>query len=301
MARSSTTLARSQRRTAALLLTPFFGFFAAVTLAPLLYAAWLSLFTTRTSGLGFGGTEQVFAGWDNYLHALADPAFRDGFLVIALYCAVYIPVMIGGALALALLLDSGLAKARSFFQLALFLPHAVPGLIAALIWVYLYTPGLSPVVELLQSGGFGVDFLAADTAVASAANIAVWEWTGYNMVIFYAALQAVPRETLDAARVDGAGALRTAWSIKVPMIRPAVALSVLFTVIGSIHLFTEPRVIYSASTAIGSSWTPNMYVQTAAFQDNDFGLAAAASLLIALFAAVLSFAVTRISRRGSKP
>ncbi|MGW4780912.1 carbohydrate ABC transporter permease [Streptomyces filamentosus] len=298
MASSST---RGQRRTAALLLTPFFGLFVAVTLAPLLYAAWLSLFTTRTSGLGFGGAESVFAGWDNYVRALSDEAFRDGFLVIAAYCAVYIPIMIGGALVLALLLDSGLAKARSFFQLTLFLPHAVPGLIAALIWVYLYTPGLSPVIDLLESGGLTVGFLSADNAVLSTANIAVWEWTGYNMVIFYAALQAVPRETLDAATVDGAGALRTALAIKVPMIRPAVALSVLFTVIGSIQLFTEPEVIYSASTAIGSSWTPNMYVQTAAFQDNDFGLAAAASLLIALFAALLSFAVTRISRRGSKP
>ncbi|ATL31186.1 carbohydrate ABC transporter permease [Streptomyces formicae] len=291
---------RGQRRTAALLLSPFLGLFAVVTLAPLAYAGWLSLFTTRTSGLGFGGTESVFAGWDNYVHALSDPEFRDGFLVIAAYCAVYIPLMIGGALALALLLDTGLAKARSFFQLALFLPHAVPGLIAALIWVYLYTPGLSPVIDLLASGGLDINFLSADNAVFSAANIAVWEWTGYNMVIFYAALQAVPRETLDAAKVDGAGALRTALSIKVPMIRPAVALSVLFTVIGSIQLFTEPKVIYNASSAIGSSFTPNMYVQTAAFQNNDFGLAAAASLLIALFAAVLSFAVTRFSRRGSK-
>ncbi|MEU5957212.1 sugar ABC transporter permease [Streptomyces sp. NPDC047525] len=292
---------RGQRRTATLLLSPFFALFTVVTLAPLAYAAWLSLFTTRTSGLGFGGTENVFSGLDNYAEALTDPQFLDGFLVIAAYCALYIPVMIGGALVLALLLDSGLAKARSFFQLALFLPHAVPGLIAALIWVYLYTPGLSPVIDFLKSGGIDISFLSADVAVFSAANIAVWEWMGYNMVIFYAALQAVPRETLDAAKVDGAGAIRTALAIKVPMIRPSIALAVLFTVIGSIQLFTEPKVIYSASSAIGSTWTPNMYVQTAAFQNNDFGLAAAASLLIAVFAAVLSFIVTRISRRGSKP
>lgn len=293
--------ARAQRRTAALLLAPFFVLFTAVTLAPLLYAGWMSLFTTRTSGLGFGGATNVFAGLDNYVTALSDPAFRDGFLTIAVYVAVYIPVMIGGALALALLLDSALVKARAFFQLALFLPHAVPGLIAALIWVYLYTPGLSPVIELLHSGGLDISFLSADNAVFSTANIAVWEWIGYNMVIFYAALQAVPRETLDAARIDGAGGIRTALSIKVPMIRPAIALAVLFTVIGSVQLFTEPTVIYSASSSIGSSWTPNMYVQTAAFTRNDFGLAAAASLLIALFAAALSFLVTRFSRSRSQP
>ncbi|MFI1098527.1 carbohydrate ABC transporter permease [Streptomyces sp. NPDC020917] len=293
--------ARAQRRTAALLLAPFLVLFSAVTLAPLLYAGWMSLFTTRTSGLGFGGTRKVFAGLDNYTHALSDPAFRNGFLTIAAYVAVYIPVMIGGALVLALLLDSALVKARAFFQLALFLPHAVPGLIAALIWVYLYTPGLSPVIGPLGSVGLHVSFLSADNAVFSAANIAVWEWIGYNMVIFYAALKAVPAETLDAARIDGAGGVRTALSIKLPMIRPSIALAVLFTVIGSIQLFTEPRVIYSASSAIGSSWTPNMYVQTAAFTRNDFGLAAAASLLIALAAAVMSFLVTRFARSRSQP
>ncbi len=292
--------ARAQRRTAALLLAPFFVLFTAVTLAPLLYAGWMSLFTTHSSGLGFGGTEEVFTGLGNYVDALSDPAFRDGFLTVAGYVAVYVPVMIGGALVLALMLDSALVKARNFFQLALFLPHAVPGLIAALIWVYLYTPGLSPVIELLNSGGLHIDFLSPGTAVFSTANIAVWEWTGYNMVIFYAALQAVPRETLDAALIDGAGGIRAALSIKVPMIRPAIALAVLFTVIGSVQLFTEPQVIYSASSAIGSSWTPNMYVQTAAFTNNDFGLAAAASLLIALFAAALSFIVTRLSRGRSQ-
>lgn len=200
----TTPSARAQRRTATLLLAPFFVLFAAVTLAPLVYAGWMSLFTTHTSGLGFGGTEEVFAGLDNYVHALADPAFRGGFLTIAAYVAIYIPVMIGGALVLALLLDSALAKARTFFQLALFLPHAVPGLIAALIWVYLYTPGLSPVIDFLGAGGLDIDFLSADNAVFSAANIAVWEWIGYNMVIFYAALQAVPTEALDAAKIDGA-------------------------------------------------------------------------------------------------
>ncbi|WP_330455803.1 sugar ABC transporter permease [Streptomyces sp. NBC_00820] len=293
--------ARAQRRTAALLLAPFLVLFSAVTIAPLLYAGWMSLFTTRTSGLGFGGTREVFAGLDNYANALSDPAFRDGFLTVAVYVAVYIPVMIGGALLLALLLDSALVKARAFFQLALFLPHAVPGLIAALIWVYLYTPGLSPVIDLLGSGGIHVSFLSADNAVFSTANIAVWEWTGYNMVIFYAALKAVSGETLDAARIDGAGGIRTALSIKLPMIRPSIALAVLFTVIGSVQLFTEPKVIYSASSAIGSDWTPNMYVESAAFTHNDFGLAAAASLLIALFAAVLSFLVTRFSRSRSRP
>ena len=112
--------------------------------APLGYALWLSLFSEQPSGLGFGGTETVFTGLGNYLTTLADQAFRDGFLVLLGYSALYIPLMLGGALALALLLDSGIASCAGFFQLALFMPHAVPGVIAALIWVYLYLPGTQP-------------------------------------------------------------------------------------------------------------------------------------------------------------
>lgn len=213
---------RTAHRTGAaagILLAPFFVLFTAVTVVPIGYALWLSLFTEKQSGLGFGGAESVFSGLDNYTAALGDRAFRDGFWILLGYCAVYIPLMVGGALALALLLDSGLARARRFFQLALFLPHAVPGIIAALIWVYLYTPGLSPVVRAMDSGGIGFSFFSSGGSLPSVVNIALWEWLGYNMVIFYAALQAIDRSVLEAATVDGAGAWRTAFSIKIPLVR----------------------------------------------------------------------------------
>ncbi len=286
---------------AAVLVGPFFVLFTAVMVVPIGYALWLSLFTEKHSGLGFGGTETVFTGLDNYTAALGDPAFRDGFLVLLGYCLIYIPLLLGGALALALLLDSALARARRFFQLALFLPHAVPGIIAALIWVYLYTPQLSPVVDVMESGGIGFDFFSPAGALPSVVNIALWEWLGYNMVIFYAALQAIDRSVLEAATVDGAGSWRTAFSIKVPLIRASVVMVALFTVIGSLQLFTEPLILNKgAGSAVSSTWTPNMYAYTAAFDRNDYGLAAAASVLLALAAAVLSFAVTRLSGRKGK-
>ncbi|MBO1418253.1 carbohydrate ABC transporter permease [Streptomyces sp. FH025] len=278
----------------ALLLAPFLLLFTLCTLVPVGYAVRLSLFTERRSGLGFGGAETVFTGLGNYTRALGDPAYRAGFATTAEYCLLYIPLMTGLALLLALLLDSALARARRFFQLALFLPHAVPGIIAALIWTYLYTPGISPVIDLLNSAGAHPDPLGAP--LPAVVNIALWEWTGYNTVIFYAALQAVPREVLEAAVVDGAGPLRTALSIKVPLIRASVALVGLFTLIGSLQLFTEPMILHGTSPDVVSSWTPGMYAYTAAFDRGDYGLAAAASVLLALTAAALSYAVTRTTR-----
>lgn len=290
-------LHRAQRRSAVLFITPFLVLFAAVMIAPLGYAAWMSLHTERASGLGFGGAERVFSGLSNYSEALGDPAFRDSFTHIAAYCAIYIPVMIGSALLLALLVDSAAARAKKFFQIAYFLPHAVPGLIATLIWIYLYTPGLSPVIDLIEALGGSWNFFAADKALFSVVNIAAWQWIGYNTIIYYAALQAVPRETLEAADMDGAGAVRTALQIKLPYIRSAVVLTVLFTAVGSVQLFTEPMIVALRAASLGREWSPTMYIFNAAFSEHDYGLAAAASLLLAAVAGSLSYIVTKLGNR----
>ncbi|MFH8435785.1 carbohydrate ABC transporter permease [Streptomyces sp. NPDC018007] len=295
--RAATSGRRGRYGAPAVLLAPFLLLFTACTLVPVGYAVHLSLYTERRGGLGFGGTETLFTGWGNYARALRDEAFLDGFANIALYCLMYIPVMIGLALALALLVDSTLARAKRFFQLALFIPHAVPGIIAALIWMYLYTPGISPVLDVLEALGTRPDPLG--TPLPAVVNMALWQWTGYNVVIFYAALQAIPREVLEAAVVDGAGPVRTAFSIKIPLIRASLAMVGLFTVIGSLQLFTEPMILHGTSPGVTSAWTPNMYAYTAAFERSDYGLAAAASVLLAAAAAILSFAVTRLTRPRS--
>ncbi|HQF02828.1 MAG TPA: sugar ABC transporter permease [Phycicoccus sp.] len=289
-------LVHRQRRAAGIFLAPFLVLFTLVTIAPLGYSIWLSLFSEQTSGLGFGGVEQVFVGISNYVAALGDPAFRSGFGTIAAYIAIYVPLLMAAALLLALILDSGLAWGRKAAQLTLFLPHAVPGLIAALIWLYLYTPGLSPVIEWLGTTGPGGP--ATTNPLLSVVNIAVWQWLGYNIVIFYAALQSVPDEVVDAAVVDGARPWQVALMIKLPLIRPAVVMAALFTAIGGVQLFTEPKILDQASASITSTWTPNMFLQSVAFDRNDYGLAAAASIIVALVAGGLSFVVMRLGNRG---
>lgn len=296
-ARAGNTRRRGQRGALALFLAPFFLLFALVVVAPVGYAGWMSLHREQSSGLGFGGVERSFAGLANYTAVLGDPAFRDSFLHVAAYCVVYIPVMIGAALALALLVDSAHARARRFFQLAFFLPHAVPGLIAAIIWIYLYTPGLSPVIGWIEDAGGSWNFFSPAHSLSSMVNIAVWQWVGYNMVIFFAALQAVPREVVEAATVDGAGSWRIALGVKVPMIRSSVVMTVLFTCVGAIQLFTEPKLLSDKAQALGNDWSPSLYIVSKAFIDQDYAGAAAASLLLALVAGALSYAVTRIGKR----
>ncbi|WP_243086100.1 sugar ABC transporter permease [Streptomyces sp. 891-h] len=291
------TARRRRLGACAALMAPFFVLLVVVFLVPVGGAVWLSFFSDDQPGLGFGPERTVFAGLRSYRAVLSDPTFLAGLGTTALYCLVYIPLMVLLALALALLLDSGAVRLRRTAQLGLFLPHAVPGLIAAVIWLYLYTPGLSPVVEALAGADISVDFLGVDTVLPSIVNVAMWSNLGYNVVIFYAALQAVPRELTEAALVDGAGPVRTALQIKVPLVRASGVLVAMFTLIWSLQLFTEPMLLSQATPIVGSRFTPNMYIYDAAFTRNNYGLAAAASVVLLAVTVALSYGLSRWSNR----
>ncbi|GAA2861543.1 carbohydrate ABC transporter permease [Paenarthrobacter ilicis] len=298
--RPGRALAGTGGPTAALFLVPFFVVFALAMVAPVIYSLVLSFHAQQKSGLGFSEPKTVFVGLENYVQVFQSQTFMEGIGRLALYCLIYIPCMVGGAVAFSLLLDATVARARKLFQLLVFLPHAVPGVIAALIWAYLYTPGISPLVQVLQSGGIQLNFLDAHLVLPSIVNIGVWEWTGYNVIILFTALQAVPREILEAARVDGAGEIRAAVSIKFPLILPALSVIMLFTIIGTLQLFTEPSIISKATASVTSTWVPNLWAYDAAFIRHNLNQAAAASIIIAGLAAILSLAVTRFSSRMNK-
>ncbi|GHH53943.1 carbohydrate ABC transporter permease [Lentzea cavernae] len=281
----------------AVLMAPFFVLLVTVFLIPTGTAIWLSFFAADQPGLGFGPESTVFVGLRSYAAVLSDPTFLNGLGTVVLYCVLYIPLMVVGALTLALLLDSGVAKLRSWAQMSLYLPHAVPGIIAALIWLYLYTPGLSPIIDLFAQADIEINFLGINTVLPSIVNIALWSNLGYNMVIFYAALQAVPREVLEASVVDGAGPVKQAVRIKAPLVRGAIVTVGIFTLIWALQLFTEPVLLSQSTPMISARFSPSMYIYDAAFTRNNYGLAAAASVVLLAFTVALSFGVTRWTNR----
>ncbi|MGY0021611.1 carbohydrate ABC transporter permease [Streptomyces sp. cg35] len=303
--RSATAPARrtgraSRRVAVGVLLGPFVALLLAVFILPTLYALYLSFFSTTHEGLGFGNAHTAWAGLRNYAAVLDDPSFVRGVGITLLYALVFIPAVVAGALVLALLFDSGWIRARPLSQTVLFVPHAVPGIIATVIWLYLYTPGISPVLGALEDLSVDVDFLSLDMLVPSLVNIAMWSGLGYTTVIFFAALRAIPPDVTEAAAVDGAGPVRTALRIKVPMIRSTVTTIVIFTTIGALQLFTEPMLLSKTSPLVGPRFTPSMYIYDAAFTRNNYGLAAAASMLLLGVCCLLSFAVTRVTAERPK-
>ncbi|MFJ1747554.1 carbohydrate ABC transporter permease [Streptomyces sp. NPDC088116] len=282
-----------------LLMTPFFVLLVTVFLIPVGTAVWLSFFSDDQPGLGFGPERTVFVGLRSYAAVLTDPTFLGGLGTVVLYCLIYIPLMVTGALALALLLDSGVVRLRSWAQLGLFLPHAVPGIIAALIWLYLYTPGISPVITLFARADITIDFLGVHTVLPSIVNIALWSNLGYNMVVFYAALQAVPREVIEASVVDGAGPVRIALQVKTPLVRSSIVMVAMFTLIFALQLFTEPMLLSQSTQMINTRFSPSMYIYDAAFTRNNYGLAAAASVVLLACTVALSYIVTRWTNRAN--
>ncbi|WP_069169715.1 carbohydrate ABC transporter permease [Streptomyces griseus] len=298
-----TTAARShspRRQAVGVLLGPFTLLLFAVFLIPVLYAVRLSFFSETHTGLGFGNAHTTFVGLRNYAAVLADPSFVRGVGTTLLYALVFIPLVLAGALALALLFDSGLVRARQLSQTVLFVPHAVPGIIATVIWLYLYTPGISPVLDLLSKADLTVNFLGLSMLIPSLVNIALWSGLGYTAVIFFAALRAIPRELVEAAEVDGAGPVRTALMIKVPLIRSTLSTVAVFTTIATLQLFTEPMLLSRATPLVGPRYTPNMYIFDAAFTRNNYGLASAASVLLLVVCCALSYVVTRGTTRSTQ-
>jgi multiple sugar transport system permease protein len=296
--KSSSSFSLRHRLTPYLFILPFGVLFLLFFIVPIIYAIYQSLYRSERSGLGLGSATVSFNGLGNYGDVFHDPNFYAGVGRVLLYGIVQVPVMLGLSLLFALLLDSTVVRFKSFFRLAFFVPYAIPGIIAALLWGYLYDPSLSPIVKGFSSLGLGSpDFLGPRTVLWAIANIATWTWTGYNMLIIFAALQAIPGEIYESARIDGCSGWRVAWHIKIPLVAPALVLTGIFSIIGTLQLFNEPQVLSAISNNINSSYTPNFYAYYTAFGNNNYYYAAALSVVLALVTFVFSFGFLRVTQR----
>lgn len=266
--------------------------FLAMIVAPVLYALYLSLFREQLVG------GNVFTGLDNYVQVLGDSKFWESFGRVTLFLVVQVPIMLALSLIAALALDSARLHGSGFFRIAIFLPYAVPGVVAALIWGFIYGDQFGLTASINSLFGIHLQPLASSWILGSIGNIVTWEFMGYNMLIFYAALRVVPGELYEAAEIDGAGAFRTVISIKIPALRGAIVIATIFSVIGSFQLFNEPNLLKAlAPNAITSYFTPNMYAYNLSFAGQQFNYAATVALVMGVITAVIAYVV---QLRGSR-
>ncbi|CAM5513607.1 carbohydrate ABC transporter permease [Streptomyces aurantiogriseus] len=289
---------RSQRWKGAAFTVPFQLGFVFLYLLPIGYAVYQSLFLEQRSGLGLGGATEKFVGLDNYQQGLTDSAFLGSVLRVFLFACVQIPLMLGISLVLALFLDAVTARAAGRFRILLLVPYMIPGVVAAIVWVNLYSPLVGPLTPLGEFFGFQWDFFAPSMVWPSIGNLLTWHGIGYNMVIIYAALQGVPRELFEAARLDGASEVRIALSIKIPHVRGALVLTGLLSIIQMLQIFNEPALFRNVTPqTVTDSFTPIMIIYNQAFSANNYHYAATLSVLLALILGVASFLFYRLTSR----
>jgi multiple sugar transport system permease protein len=272
---------------------PFLVVFLLFLVTPLIYAVYQSLYTTKL----VGGTS--FSGFANYSQTFHNGAFWTGFLRVCIFGAIQIPVMLAISFFFATMFDLGVARLGGFWRTVFFIPFAVPAVVGTVMWAFLLDPASGPFTHLVHDIGFkNTSFFSSSLIVPTLILIAIWEWTGYNMMILYTALRAVPREVLEAAVMDGASLSRLVLRVKLPMVRPAIVMLVFLNTIGALQMFTEPLLLGAFQPqAISDAFTPTLYIYNTGIGGGQYDLAAAAAVILALLVVVISVG-SLMFRRG---
>ncbi|MGW3469819.1 carbohydrate ABC transporter permease [Saccharopolyspora sp. NPDC000995] len=301
--RSSQLLARVDGRvTPYLFIAPFFVLFAVFGLFPLLYTAWVSLHDWHLIN-----GDQGFVGLANYSALFADPDFYNAlFNTTSIFLVSTVPQLLA-ALGIAALLNRPL-RAGTAWRAGVLLPNVVSVVAVALVFAQLFGRDFGVVNWAL--GMFGVEPVDWEgqrwSSHLAIAVMVMWRWTGYNALLYLAAMRNVPRELYEAVALDGASRWRSFWSITVPGIRPTIIFTVVVSTIGGLQLFAEPQLFDSSGTAgVGGNdrqfQTLTMYLYEKGFGLFDAGYAAAIAwvlFVVCLLSALANFALVRRIRGG---
>jgi len=240
-------------------------------IAPTGYAIYLAL-TTRTAH---------FAGVSNFTNTYNDFRFLPAFKHVAQFMVIWLASQAVFVVGLALMLHTMTRRLSSAFRFLFYLPGALAGAASVLVWLFLLDPSVSPwhfVLSALGYSSLGQSILPAHLPLIFA-FVAFWTGAGGWIVVMYGALNNIPHELIEAAELDGAGAFRTALSVKLPLIKKWVVYMLILSFAAGTQLFVEPELVGQASLGLVSqSWSPNQLAYVLAFQNDNFNGAAAISV-----------------------
>jgi len=286
-----------ERFTPYIYIAPFFLLFLAFGLGPLLFTGWVSLHDWQL----LGGANR-YVGLQNYGDMLSDPRFWKALRnTIGIFILSTVPGM-GFALGLASMLNNRSLRAKTFWRMALLVPNVTPLVTVTLVFASIFGRDYGPVTWILRSLHLpAIDWGAsATTTQIVIAIMVIWRWTGYNTLIYLAAMQAVPSTLYDCAEIDGAGRWTTFTQVTLPMIRPTILFTVVTSTVGGLQIFTEPLLFTSPTGGNnGQGLTVTLLLYGQAFNSFKFGYASAiaiALLFIILALSLVNFAIARLIR-----
>jgi cellobiose transport system permease protein len=276
---------------------PFFAVFAVFGAFPLLYTLWVSMHRWELIG------SHSWVGLENYRKLLSDATFWNATVnTFGIFVLATVPQFL-----LALFLADTLSRRfrlRTLFRMGVLIPNVTSVAAVALIFGVIFAREFGFANWVLGWFGVGpVDWVNGENASwVAIATMVDWRWTGYNALIFLAAMQSIPRDLYEAAEIDGAGRFRQFTSVTLPMLRPTLMFTTIVSVIGGVQLFTEPLLLNAGSGGIlgGSvrqSQTLMMYVVEIGFNRFEFGYAAAVSWLVFLMILVVAAVNVLLIRR----
>jgi multiple sugar transport system permease protein len=288
--------APGQGRPAALFLVPFVVLYLCFIIGPALYGLVMSFFNASLVRPGLSG----FAGFSNYAEALQSSDFWSSLWHTLWFTILTTPPLIVLAFVFALLADR-VGRGRWFFRLAFFAPFILPSAVVALIWIFLYTPGLGLLeVGLAKVGVTAPTWLGDPTwAMPSLAITTVWWTLGFNFILYLAGLQEIPRELYEAASMDGAGPWQQIRRITVPMLARTTTLVAVLQVIASLKVFDQMYIMTTGGPNF-STRSILQYVYDEGFTNFRVGYAAAVSMLFFLVVLAVSAVWFALVRRQEK-
>ncbi|WGL51400.1 sugar ABC transporter permease [Nocardioides sp. BP30] len=295
--RSASSRRESRReRAGAAFIAPHMLMLGLFMLVPTVYAVYSSLFATKL----IGGRQWV--GLENYRTVLHSSEFWSGVVRVLVFGAIQVPLTLAIAFGFAALFDAGVIRGSRFLRTIYFMPFAVPGVVASVMWSFLLLPGFGSYAKALDRLGLGhVDFFSSRLILPTIMLIVIWEWTGYNMTILYTSLKSIPKEVTEAAIMEGASLWRIIVHIKLPMVMPSIVMLVFLNAVGALQLFTEPSILASFQPqAVSFGFTPTLFVYHTAVGSGEYELGAAAAVILALIIGALSVAGFAVRRRNGE-
>ncbi|MFD9796886.1 carbohydrate ABC transporter permease [Streptomyces sp. NPDC059070] len=285
------------------LVAPFFLFFAAFGLFPLLYTGWASLHQVELTA----PNDMHWVGLRNYSRLLSDEFFwnalRNTFTIGLLSTVPQLLIALGVAHLLHFRL-----RGSTFFRVAVLTPYATSVAAATLVFTLLYGRDYGMVNWALGQAGWGpVDWQNGTwTSQLAVSTIVIWRWTGYNALIYLAAMQAIPDDLYESAALDGASRLRQFRHVTVPSLRPTILFTCVVSTIGATQLFGEPLLFNGSAGATGGSdhqfQTLGLYLYEQGWVNLHLGRASAiawAMFLLLLLIGAANWLVSRTLRKGT--
>ncbi|MFI9598577.1 carbohydrate ABC transporter permease [Streptomyces sp. NPDC052043] len=272
--------------------TPFLVLFGVFMLFPIV-ATLLMSFTDFGVRNVTRPLEAQFVGLDNYTRLFGDDKFLTALFNTAYFVVVGVPLTIVLGLLVAVLLNQGIDRARTFFRVGFYAPVVTTIVAVAVVWRFVLDPSDGLVAGIASELGATVpDFLGSQAwAMPSLIAMAVWRNLGTVMVLFIAGLQAIPTEVREAARLDGVGAWQELCRITVPLLRPTMLYATVITTIGYLNVFEEPFVMTQGGPS-DATLTVSLDMYREGF--NFFHMGYASAMAYVLFVVIMGITVLQL-------